>query len=137
MRQEALHVLALSVPADEAVHRERVPEVVEARTEGAARWALKAGLLPHPLEDEFGGLTQNGPTLTIGEEWIVSRSRSPPVLLITIALEAAHEVDADRDQSTLVELCLADCQHGLGQVDVCRLERQRLADTEPRGVEEQ
>src|SRR3989442_5437819 len=63
MGQETLHVLPLAVPADEAIHRERVTEVVQARPEGSAHRTLQPGLLPHALEDKFGGLAQDRPTL--------------------------------------------------------------------------
>ena len=66
MGQETLHVFPLAVPADQAIHREGVAEVVQARPEGSARRALQPGLLPHPLEYEFGGLAQNRPTPMIG-----------------------------------------------------------------------
>src|SRR5207247_1905707 len=65
MGQETLHVLPIAVPADEAIHRERVTEVMQAWPEGSARWALQPGLLPHALEDEFSGLAQDRPTLMI------------------------------------------------------------------------
>lgn len=68
----------------------------------------------------------------IRQEGIVWCARSLCALLIAITSEDADQIGADRHQSTLVELCLADRQDRIGEVHVGRLQGQRLTDPEPR-----
>ena len=73
VRQQPLHVLALTVPTDQSIQRERVAEVVQAWSERPTGRPLQPGLLPDALEDQLGRLAQDATTVQSARNEVSSR----------------------------------------------------------------
>jgi hypothetical protein len=123
-------VFASAIPLQERLNGEPMAEVVETRT-GVVRRCPEADLSGKLPENRIDILKQQ-PTTTFSDEEI----RAAPPVGMFVAARCIPEQDflrrgVKRHEARLAELCAADCEDTLLQVDIVAPHPKRFVDAQP------
>jgi hypothetical protein len=108
LRQQALHVGALSVPAHQARHGKGGPQVMQPRLVTSTVDTTHLGVFTHSLERVFGTGARGALALTRQEERRIGADRRKHAALRGIVAQHLRQIRSGRHDACLVELAVAD-----------------------------
>ena len=133
-RQAGVDIRAVPVPGQKPVNREGVTQVVEAWSSG--RVVRNSAALQQASEGWIDGRLMQRAAALVEEERRVQRAGLPAQASVHLLPHRPARRLAQRHPAGLAELARGDVEPLLGAVEVLQRQRARLADPDPRAVQQ-